>query len=55
MSVLKIAFILLTIATILFFVTAGFFGEALQSIGILSNESMSNLDNTMNPLLMAFF
>ncbi len=55
MSVLKIAFLLLTIATILYFVSAWFFGEALQNIWILSNDSLSNLNNTMDPLLMAFF
>lgn len=55
MSVLKIAFLLLTIATILFFVSSGFLWDALQSIWILSNDSLRNLNDTMSPLLMAFF
>lgn len=55
MSVLKIAFLLLTIATIIFFVSSWFLGDALQSVWILSNDSLSNLNNTMSPLLMAFF
>jgi hypothetical protein len=55
MSVLKIAFLLLTIATLIFFVSAWFLGDALQSIWFLNWVSLSNLNATMTPELKAFF
>jgi hypothetical protein len=55
MSIFKIWFLLLSIATIIFFVSAWFLGDALQSIWILTWSSISNLNDTMTPELNAFF